>query len=586
MATNYVDTVEGKKYTDPPYYLRPDLDIPDKYLLIDTHCSGTCLTCDNEKNYVTKSLPTFFESCAAVSYADYPLYDPKLVTKVVHLIRNPFDNVVVRFLNARKHYERVHNERWEYPNDREGLRNWCYTLQSQTAVVGTMKLSDELRGIAREVPCYGLFYQYVVWHNNLYDTIHEYGLKHLELHYSDLNTSDNDTKQNTIKKLSSFLEQNMRRGSFPKLPKENYADYFTPGDRQSVSSFLKVLAARDFWSNMKRYVPDPTQVDKYRALGSALSPRHYGAWPEVVWAMTFPNSGTHYIVEAVTDASGGTAAATNYQEEAGQDQSNVPNFALTPNGPYRYHDRPFPKDYVITKTHCLRCHDCSPSSKELIISTDTFLKTCSSGFHNDKDGDVIQTPYDPHITKKLLHLIRNPFDNVVANFHFSYKRVKKQRGTPWRFAYSSDGFREWCTWLDEKYTQDDLKILYGPDAAALAGDVLCHGEIFQYVQWHNNAFRVERQLNVPSLLIYYEDFHFDMDGNMEKLLKFFKLPRLADPQPFHYQPYPDHFTEEEVEATAKFIITLADGVTQGALARYIGSWMPHNSKGLDKPNTQ
>ena len=91
--------------------------------------------------------------------------------------------------------------------------------------------------------------------------------------------------------------------------------------------------------------------------------------------------------------------------------------------------------------------------------------------------------YDLTLVKKVIHLIRNPIDNVVSNFHHQFK-VKAESGeNEWMSSYSNDieGFRKWCKMLDDKWAKDERKYLPKETYSNFVG-IPCHGLFNKYVQ--------------------------------------------------------------------------------------------------------
>lgn len=65
---------------------------------------------------------------------------------------------------------------------------------------------------------------------------------------------------------------------------------------------------------------------------------------------------------------------------------------------------------------------------------ESFLKKCSS--ENRIVGSHI---YDPALLQKAIHLVRNPVDNAVSNFHLAAARQGFKE-----YENNMKGFRKWC----------------------------------------------------------------------------------------------------------------------------------------------
>lgn len=93
-------------------------------------------------------------------------YGPDLVKKVVHIFRNPLDNIVARFHLDRKIRARK-NPRWldDYPNNQQGFSLWCDSLNmnSSQAIFSSRWFDSSLKEAMRDVPCVTEFYRYVQW---------------------------------------------------------------------------------------------------------------------------------------------------------------------------------------------------------------------------------------------------------------------------------------------------------------------------------------------------------------------------------------------------------------------------------------
>jgi len=88
--------------------------------------------------------------------------------------------------------------------------------------------------------------------------------------------------------------------------------------------------------------------------------------------------------------------------------------------------------------------------------------------------------YDPKIAQRAIHLIRNPFNNIVSNFH--HERNKKARkGTDWLQNYPNDvdGFRHWCRYLDAEYAVEEAsERAFSPHTIELFQSIPCHKKLF------------------------------------------------------------------------------------------------------------
>ena len=84
--------------------------------------------------------------------------------------------------------------------------------------------------------------------------------------------------------------------------------------------------------------------------------------------------------------------------------------------------------------------------------------------------------------------------------------------------------------------------------------VPCHQEFFRYVQWHNLAFTVSRDMGLPTLIIYYHDYNEDLETATKRLLAFLDLPRVSEGIEFsHGKEYRDYYSAEQRAAVLAMI---------------------------------
>jgi len=98
--------------------------------------------------------------------------------------------------------------------------------------------------------------------------------------------------------------------------------------------------------------------------------------------------------------------------------------------------RLLPPQFVLTKTHCGgRCINC-PATDYYVPNATAFLQGCqkTSGYRALRDGEVaekrgrstnrfVDEIDAPTRVAKVVHLIRNPFDKIVARFHLERRHV-------------------------------------------------------------------------------------------------------------------------------------------------------------------
>ena len=68
---------------------------------------------------------------------------------------------------------------------------------------------------------------------------------------------------------------------------------------------------------------------------------------------------------------------------------------------------------------------------------------------DDRDNKGVGYVYS--LVKKAVLLIRNPFDNVVANFHFAHGKHGKFGDVDWTYPKDRYGFMMWCEDMDRQF---------------------------------------------------------------------------------------------------------------------------------------
>lgn len=255
------------------------------------------------------------------------------------------------------------------------------------------------------------------------------------------------------------------------------------------------------------------------------------------------------------------------------------------------YDLPPPTAAIITKTHCgSRCVFCPP--QDYLETELSFLGSCLSGsrkvpsrIKHRADVNVSELKaafeagtllshlatvpasliqykrqhvmYDPVVVERAIHLVRNPFDNLVSRFHHEQKENPKRGKERWVNRYSNDitGFKRWCSDEDtiSERTSDErranwTKYGYPSDTAMYFRGVSCHAEFFRYVHWHLMSIRVVEMLEIPVLVVHYEDYNQDgVSNTTDRMLNFLNLDRVGTTLPnFHSnKDYSQYFTREE-----------------------------------------
>lgn len=311
---------------------------------------------------------------------------------------------------------------------------------------------------------------------------------------------------------------------------------------------------------------------------------------EVAWLMSFPNSGTTYTMHNTEHVSM-RSTASNYAMELHYKEERIPvrqesdNVA---NGPWQRNNTLPLAPLALTKTHCAG-YDDRADLKHSIITADTFLQGCTKTTQYVDPSD--QTNHDKMTTRynhrglvtSAVHLIRNPFDNVISRLHHGIKRRKKRLALAdeeyHNLVESRDGVLAWCNISDKEFwggydvptTLTDKNYLQQIQCDVnLLLSVPCHSEIFRYVQWHNAAIELIKREKLASLTMYYEDYETNYNQTLGSLLSFLNLSQKQSPLPFKEgKTYRNLFFSKRVQRnTWKLIETLASEEAWELLQRY------------------
>lgn len=300
---------------------------------------------------------------------------------------------------------------------------------------------------------------------------------------------------------------------------------------------------------------------------------------QIAWLMSFPNSGTSYTSRLVREASR-TMTATNYaDEEYHVDSPQEAVYPDQPMGPFWIHQENFgiPNRYVLTKTHCgLRCGECPP--EEYAETTYSFRRKCAFTKWLDDHKHAKYGNYDFARVKKAVHLIRNPFDNVVSRFHLLTAKKHNQQ-----YAATKHGFLEYCLHIDGMFTRNEIKYAHFRNVHELRDlwlgtygtthrrnllmncIVPCHAEFCKYIEWHNLAFHTTNDMELDTLVVHYDAY--PQAG--ETVLEFLELDHNGTFPEFQLgKTYKDFFQPSEQKIVEKAFEYMASTKTWSHVKKY------------------
>jgi Sulfotransferase domain len=240
------------------------------------------------------------------------------------------------------------------------------------------------------------------------------------------------------------------------------------------------------------------------------------------------------------------------------------------NGPFLHDPEIRVPHYVLTKTHCYGyCDDCPPSEYN-ITNNQLFEQGC---LRTEMPNRTLPIRYDRTVPVKAVHLYRNPFDNIVARMHLAVHKRERQGVDVSLFENSRDGFQKWCAFLDAKYQRAEDEF-FSSDVLKLFHGLPCHSDWYRYVQWHNHAYILTEQLNLPVHDLFYEDYTHAYAATVQNLWKFLEVePRSAPIEFYVGKSYESFFDTDHARKAAMLVQALSLPPVWLGLKRYFERYM-------------
>ena len=293
--------------------------------------------------------------------------------------------------------------------------------------------------------------------------------------------------------------------------------------------------------------------------------------PTLAWLMSFPNSWTSYTLMntyTVTER----LVGTNYNLAPRPHPDHFPRnnpqgpFLLPAALPQEKQQQPsllhiplLPTTNLLTKTHCTAyCVDCPPQNFAN-LSVQAFAKGCRTvKERNQTTLALSHSVYPASWVTKAVHLIRNPFDNLVARMHLSL-RDGNQTGRE-----DSPATRQtllaWCQETADAYKDDFFNASFlDKDVQEILQTLPCPLEWYRWVQWHNLAIQTTQQLlKIQVHYVHYETYTTNFNQTVATLLEFLNLPAVGSPVSFvQGKTYRYLYTSTERRIAAQVVRSLA-----------------------------
>jgi Sulfotransferase domain len=294
--------------------------------------------------------------------------------------------------------------------------------------------------------------------------------------------------------------------------------------------------------------------------------------PKIIWLMSFPNSGTTYTLKHV-QGSTLTTTATNYggNEQVGYNTSISIDQNRNEFGPFfRYPDRPYSCHGILTKTHCHQ-------DEVLSNNVSHFMNSCRMGNRNvngTQEEIVYAVSTQVH---SAVHLIRNPFDNIVARMHYKIKQwlasnSSKEHDLADYISFTPEGLLHWCQYVkltEQKHYYSHFNSTFW---ATYMEPTPCAIEFYKYFHWHHYTTEgIRTTLHDPSMILYYEDYTIQYNATTNRLLNFLQLKRplyAAPPEFIVGKTYTDWFTNDMKESVKRLALVVVSDATWKLLHHY------------------
>ena len=209
--------------------------------------------------------------------------------------------------------------------------------------------------------------------------------------------------------------------------------------------------------------------------------------PRVALLLAFPKSGSTYIQNVLHKTTNLTTANNYGMTMINGQQVNTRQVWLDrTNGPFRQNGLKIPESgYILTKSHCGGwCYNCGPVN--FVMSKTAFHRECLVSYRHNQF--VIQkVQYDGKLVGKAIHLIRDPFSNIVSRF-LRYEERKNDPDfdpqnptTPTGYPMTIDGFQQYCQAMNKKYLKQDAEWFGGDtDSFEAIKFIPCRTEFIKY----------------------------------------------------------------------------------------------------------
>mmetsp|Transcript_16973 Transcript_16973/g.21157 ORF Transcript_16973/g.21157 Transcript_16973/m.21157 type:complete len:402 (+) Transcript_16973:90-1295(+) len=306
---------------------------------------------------------------------------------------------------------------------------------------------------------------------------------------------------------------------------------------------------------------------------------------DIVWQVSYQFAGSRVGIRILQDYTG-YSMGTNYGDLMDTNRGfitkfyeSIPIYPDRPNGPYKYrYDKPLPTSgNVLVRTHCSGyCVDYDTASCTFrdytipLTDLDYFFKTCATGTRfTQPRGRLELVRYDQWRVKKMMVLMRNPADLVLAKF------ISFMEFNPKTYPVNERGLQAWCDDYDNRHGSKQLRNYYSSEALKLVNTdgfyAMCEAELWRITRFYNQVFKLVEFLKDDVHPVYFEDYETDLETTITGMMDFldYKQTENQTQTPFNKSGdgYP-YYSEAQKANMMKFILTEASTATKERFQRY------------------
>ena len=182
-------------------------------------------------------------------------YNGALVRKGLHLIRNPFRIVELRFLYLSHYYSGELDWPILYNANSVGLYTFCSDAKEKFGEEEKKWHWSEDVKAAADVPCHHEFYKIIQWHNYVVDI-----MEYMDIPYEHFYFEDFDLDyENQVRKYLDFFEVApivKLSDAKKEYDLEQREELFKPEDKVKIKSFIEAIATNKTLALLNRYLKD------------------------------------------------------------------------------------------------------------------------------------------------------------------------------------------------------------------------------------------------------------------------------------------------------------------------------------------